>query len=311
MTASQAAGYVHEALFYSSDDELLTTAVPFLSEGLAENETVLVQCRDAINRLLGAALEEDPRVAYMPRPGSSGRPARLLAQVRDFLREARDRGVRVRGVGEVDFGETPADQVESSRLEAAANAAWAPYPLWGICMYDARVLSSEVIRTGRLTHPYLLTTDAHESNPSYVGPATFLRQLPYCRDLLQETPPALEVGSVTDLAALRTSAHRTCLADSAVPKGDVAEFVYALSEVTTNALVHGSAPVDVRVWTAPDRVLATVTDHGAGFDDPLAGYVPPDDLASCQGLWLARRLCDHLDVSRRRDAFEVRLLTGR
>ncbi|HZC25798.1 MAG TPA: sensor histidine kinase [Actinopolymorphaceae bacterium] len=311
MTRPPTAGYVHEALFYSSDDELLTTAVPFLSEGLAQDETVIVQCRDAVNRLLGAALEEDPRVAYLPRPGSSGRPARLMAKVRDSLREARDHGIRVRGVGEVDFGETPSERIESSRLEAAANTVWAPYPLWGICMYDARVLSPEVMRTGRLTHPYLLTADAHGPNPSYVDPATFLRQLPSCHDLLQETPPALDIRGVTDIADLRTSAHRVCLADSAVPKGDVAEFVYALSEVTTNALVHGSAPVDVRVWTAPDRVLGTVTDHGEGFDDPLAGFVPPDDLTSCQGLWLARNLCDHVDVDRTGGAFEVRLLTGR
>lgn len=41
-----------------------------------------------------------------------------------------------------------------------------------------------------------------------------------------------------------------------------------VSELVTNAVVHGSSPIDLELLRAEDIVKATVTDHGAGRPVP-------------------------------------------
>jgi anti-sigma regulatory factor (Ser/Thr protein kinase) len=51
---------------------------------------------------------------------------------------------------------------------------------------------------------------------------------------------------------------------------------------------------------ADDRVVCTIGDGGPGWDNPFAGYGPAhgEDLSrGGMGLWLARQLCDHVDIS--------------
>jgi anti-sigma regulatory factor (Ser/Thr protein kinase) len=82
--------------------------------------------------------------------------------------------------------------------------------------------------------------------------------------------------------------------------------------MTTNALRHGRPPVDLRLWADADRLVCTVTDRGAGLQDPFIGYGPAhgDDLSlGGMGLWLARQLCDHVDITRTGDGVRVRLTT--
>jgi anti-sigma regulatory factor (Ser/Thr protein kinase) len=77
------------------------------------------------------------------------------------------------------------------------------------------------------------------------------------------------------------------------------DFVLALSEIATNALVHGGPPVEARVWVGPDRLHAVVSDNGPG-PDPLVGYLPVSPSPGGGiGLRLARQLTDHLAVDTR------------
>ena len=43
-----------------------------------------------------------------------------------------------------------------------------------------------------------------------------------------------------------------------------ARIMLAVSELTTNAVVHGSGPIDVALVATSDRLRVTVTDHGSG-----------------------------------------------
>ena len=117
---------------------------------------------------------------------------------------------------------------------------------------------------------------------------------------------------VDDIAGIRSDGRRLARAGSALPLRKVEDFFLAVTEVATNALQHGRRPVRVRLWTAPGRLVCTVTDRGEGFNDPLVGYAPaPDgDHTAGNGLWLARLLCDQLDTARDPDGFTVRLRTG-
>jgi len=74
---------------------------------------------------------------------------------------------------------------------------------------------------------------------------------------------------------------------------------------------HGEPPVTVRAWLAPGRVVCTVTDRGAGFDDPFAGYLrgTGEEIPEGQfGLWLARQLCHEVVMSRTPEGFTARLV---
>jgi anti-sigma regulatory factor (Ser/Thr protein kinase) len=85
-----------------------------------------------------------------------------------------------------------------------------------------------------------------------------------------------------------------------------------VDEMTTNALRHGRPPVDLRLWADEKRLVCTVTDRGAGLQDPFIGYGPAhgDDLSlGGMGLWLARQLCDHVDITVTGDGVRVRLTT--
>jgi hypothetical protein len=75
---------------------------------------------------------------------------------------------------------------------------------------------------------------------------------------------------------------------------------------------HGMPPVRVRAWVTARRLLCTVTDFGARIDDPFAGYLPAhrDPARGGPGLWLARRLCDQVDLRWTSKGFTVRLAAG-
>ncbi len=90
------------------------------------------------------------------------------------------------------------------------------------------------------------------------------------------------------------------------------DFLIAMDEMTSNAVRHGQPPVDVRLWISSDRVVCTITDRGPGWGDPFAGYGPAhgEDLShGGMGLWLARQLFDHVDISAGTNDMTVRLTT--
>ena len=92
---------------------------------------------------------------------------------------------------------------------------------------------------------------------------------------------------------------RTVGLDAGLADEKADALVIAVNEITTNAVVHGRAPAGLRLWTSADDVLCEVRDAGYGIDDEFAGQVlPVPDSVGGRGLWLARVLCDDLDIGR-------------
>jgi anti-sigma regulatory factor (Ser/Thr protein kinase) len=88
-------------------------------------------------------------------------------------------------------------------------------------------------------------------------------------------------------AAVREIAEREGFAERA---GDL---VLALDEVVANAQEHGRAPVAVRAWN-DGRLVVEVRDVGEGFDRAH----PPTPLGPRgRGLWIARQLADHVEIT--------------
>jgi anti-sigma regulatory factor (Ser/Thr protein kinase) len=308
-----AGGYIHDALLYDSVDELTGAAVPFLQEGLAAGDAAVIAAGARTVGVLAEALDEDPRVHVLERSDVySARTPTAITAFRRLAERCLAEGIsRVRVVGEVDFGPTERDWLEWQRYEAVINVALADWPLWGLCVFDTQRLPEQVLTSTLRTHPNLATPQSRGSNPLFGDPVRYLRSLPVPPEPLENTPPRLAALDVKDFIGLR-HAVATELATTDAPREVLEDFLIAVDEVTANAVRHGHPPVDVALWISSDRLVSTVSDGGRGWDDPFAGYAPAhgEDLSrGGMGLWLARQLCDHLDITHHEDGVTVRLTT--
>ncbi|MGY1689092.1 anti-sigma factor RsbA family regulatory protein [Geodermatophilus sp. SYSU D01105] len=297
---------------YSSAEELTAVAAPFLLDGLAAGDAAVIATGPRTAGLLREAVGADPRVLVVDRHALyRARTPTAITAFRGFASEHAAPGRRVRVVGETDFGTTAADRREWQAYEAVVNVAFAPYPLWGLCVFDA-ALPEPVLTSVRHTHPQLVTAGGRVANPDVVDPAAYLRALPVPEEPLESTAPALADDDITDYTRLR-HAVRDRLDTVDGPRDLLEDFLMAVDEMASNAVRHGSRPASLRLWTAPGRLVCTIRDSGCGWDDPFAGYGPAhgDDLShGGMGLWLARQLCDHVAIRRADDGVSVRLSTA-
>ena len=303
--------YVHDALLYDSPAELVDTAVPWLLDGLAAGDAAVVATSAGTADLLRDAVGGDPRVHVLER-GDVYR-ARTPTAITTFRALAEQRvaeGIsRVRVVGEVDFGPTERDWLEWQRYESVINEALAGWPLWGLCVFDTQRLPGPLLESALRTHSHVMDAGGRVLNPRFTEPATYLRSLPVPPEPLEETAPRLEACDVADFIGLRHAVAAE-LGTVDAPRDLVEDFLLAVDEMTSNAVRHGGPPVSLQLWVGNDRVVCTIRDRGPGFDDPFAGYGPAhgDDLSrGGMGLWLARQLCDHVDISSTNHGTQVRL----
>ena len=299
-TTGPASRYLHDLVLHSSPEELAAAAVPFLRAGLDAGEVAVIATDAPSAALLHDALGDHERLQVLSQ--SDLHPGRTPAAITQLRRLAErwggDEPHHVRVVGQTDFGATPRDWLEWQRYEAAVNVVLRPEALWGLCTYDTRALPAEVVESGLRTHPYLVSERGRRANPDFIEPGDFLRALPVPEEPLEATEPLLRVDDVRDYIGLRHAVAERLAGLGGDP--DALEDLHlAIDEMSSNAVRHGGPPVRLRLWASADRVVCTISDGGAGMDDPFAGYGPAhgDDLSrGGMGLWLARQLCDHVDV---------------
>jgi anti-sigma regulatory factor (Ser/Thr protein kinase) len=304
----------HAFAVVSSDAEFLDIALPYLDAGLRAGDVVVVaalpQNAELIGRELDAAdgaLRFDPRITL---PGA--RAPDVVAACNDYAAEAAARGARFRALAEVQFGPDPQDLREGVRFESVFNRMKSGATQLGLCLYDTRRLPAAVVRGALETHPHHITDDGWSVNPAFRDPAEFVPSLPRPREPLEETTPVLVVHDAPRLADLR---HQI----AAVIAGYVRDaeqqedLLLGAAEIAANAFRHGRRPISARLWADGRRLVCEITDSGTSFDDQFAGFLPargPDLGRGGMGLWLARKLFDHVDLIRRPQGLTVRLSTS-
>ncbi|WP_231486928.1 sensor histidine kinase [Candidatus Blastococcus massiliensis] len=292
--------FPHDALLYRDDDHLRHVVAPFLREGLAGGDAAVVATTPRVAGLVREAVGEHPLLHVLDRHTAyRSRTPTAITTFRRLAEQYSGEGVqRVRVVGEVDFGATERDWLEWQRYESVINEALADWPLWGVCVFDTQRLPPPLLDSAVATHSCLLGPGGRAANPAFVEPAEYLRNLPVPDEPLEATPPRLAAPDVSDFVGLRHAVAGELSSTGA--DGDLVEdFLLAVDEMVSNAVRHGLPPVSLRLWTAEDRIVCTIGDGGPGWDDPFAGYGPAhgDDLSrGGMGLWLARQLCDHVDI---------------
>jgi anti-sigma regulatory factor (Ser/Thr protein kinase) len=111
-------------------------------------------------------------------------------------------------------------------------------------------------------------------------------------------PVAVTIDKATaaDLAHIRlsvtTAAETVGLADDRA-----ARFTLAVNEIVINAIQHGGGAATVMITTGEDGVVVDVHDAGPGLPVDINPVRPaPEDLSG-RGIWLARQLSDHVEIS--------------
>jgi anti-sigma regulatory factor (Ser/Thr protein kinase) len=306
-------GSLHEAALYGSDEECLAVVVPFLHDGVEAGEPTLIGSSESTSALLWAAAEVPGVVLLDDADGSRARPASLIkANRKTFSAAVADGARRIRFIGEVPHSALVAQWKQWARYEAALNHAYAMFPVWNICAYDTRAAPDSVIADVLHTHPHLVTADGHhEPNPHYEDPAEFLaRDASYEPDPLEVTSaPVVDIADPTPRVA--RDAVRAVRSTTRLTSEEVDDLVFAVNEAVTNALVHGRPPVRFRLWSASQRVVATVSDTGGGPTDPFAGLLPTARTApGGMGLWAIHQICSDVRLHRGEHGFTIRLVAA-
>jgi anti-sigma regulatory factor (Ser/Thr protein kinase) len=298
-------GYRHVGHVLGVDLDM-TTVGPLLRRAVAEGEPVVVACPEAVAAAVLATLEGVGDVYVTPTDPLDDRPPAALAAIAELV-DARAPGEGRRLHLVTGPGGPHTDPAVWMQTEALLNHVLAERPVDHICLLGPVGSPAADAATGvdveaviRATHPWLLIEGGIVRNPGARPPAELLREVQRASvpDPLEETEPTLAIDDLDDLRALRRALTRV-LADSSLSADAAQDFVLAIDEVTANASEHGIPPVDVRLWSTPERLLCAITDRGAAFDDPLVGYGPAhgDMAVGGMGLWLARRSVDSLTAA--------------
>jgi anti-sigma regulatory factor (Ser/Thr protein kinase) len=300
-------GFFHETAFYGADDEFLALVVPFLEDGLRAGEPTVVACAEENTALLRGALGDAP-IMYLPGADQYSRPSEAISTYRDLFRDHTCGGAtQMRVVGDVPHPGVGARWDWWARYEAAANQAYAEFPVWGLCPYDTRTTPAEVLADVVRTHPNIASpSGAPVANPGFLKGLPHSAQVP---DVLEQGSPLVELVDPTAgavRAAVSAAIGRTRLSED-----HTHDVVYAASEIVTNGLTYGVAPIRFRLWADERRVVVAVTDRGPGPSDPLAGLVPTTATKSAGlGLWILHRTCDYVSMGRDDEGFTVRASVG-
>ena len=311
----------HRVLLGASDTELSDGTIAFVCAGLDAGEPVVLACTDPTAEVLQKALADRPEVIWADWGDVYGNgPAAAITAVRRLgnrYRSPQSQAVRVvlepfAGPDRETWREWQRyDAVLDHQLEEAELIG--EDPLLVLCLCDTRRVPGPLVEAARATHPLLQADGREEPNPDHVDAAEYLADLPVPAEPLESREPLVRADSVRDLRGLRRDlAARAAHALPAGSEPALEDFLLAVDEMTTNALRHGRPPVDLRLWADEKRLVCTITDRGAGLQDPFIGYGPAhgDDLSlGGMGLWLARQLCDHVDITMTGDGVHVRLTT--
>jgi anti-sigma regulatory factor (Ser/Thr protein kinase) len=287
----------HEALFYAGDDEFLQGTVPFILEGLAQHEPVLVVVSEPKIAALRSALDCKANSVQFANMCQVGRnPARIIPAWRDFVNRNGGGLRKLRGIGEpVTADRSEAALSEWHRHESLLNLAFEDSgDWWLLCPYDTASLPSDVVDHAHRNHPFLLEDGDHRTSASAID----LDEIRAPFDEPLADPPADVPEFVFDtrgLAALRVLV-RQLGTDAGFCETRIEDLVLAANEIATNSVRHGGGRGVLRVWTSGHTVVCDIRDAGQ-IDEPLVGRRRPlPDQIGGRGMWLVNQLCELVQV---------------
>ncbi|MFJ8662878.1 anti-sigma factor RsbA family regulatory protein [Streptomyces sp. NPDC093795] len=300
--------FVHPALFYRDEPEYLAGTVPFVQEGLAAGEAVAVAVPGenlaAIRSALGPSAE---RVKFLDMTEAGRNPGRIIPGVLRAFADAHPEG-HVRIIGEpIWAGRTAAEYPACVQHEALINTAFHGRDATILCPYDTVRLDAEVIADAWATHPTVIDQGRELNSPSYDWQKIVAR---YNEPLAQPAGAATVSFGAGELPAARHFAVREAEV-LGLPGGRTQDLALAVSELTTNSVIHGGGSGTLRIWADGERIVCEVEDGGR-MADPLAGRRPAArGQLGGRGLLLVNHIADLVRVHTAPDGTTVRFYLSR
>jgi anti-sigma regulatory factor (Ser/Thr protein kinase) len=303
-------GHFHEAGFYGSDAEFAALIVPFVEEGVAAGEAVIIGYDDRKAGLLRSWLADPSAVEFIGDQSLYATPARAIATYQRLFEFHLAMGAgQIRIAGDVPHPGNGRRFNGWDRYECGINTVWDDFPVWGLCLYDTTTAPPEVLEVVERTHPRLVSPSGQRRASERYQEAAVFEGLPHVPDPLEASTPAVEL---IDRPPADTRHALARIGRSRVSNATLTDLIIGASEAAGNALRHGRPPVTVRIWATHDRIVVSVHDTGPGPADPLAGLVPAASSTFDPGLGLWA--LHHLDVDTALittgDGFTVRLRAG-
>jgi anti-sigma regulatory factor (Ser/Thr protein kinase) len=297
----------HEALLYAGEDGFVAGTVPFIRDGVAAGEPILVVVDAAKLERLRAELNGDAEhVEFADMAAVGANPGRIIAAWREFVDRHAGSGRRLRGIGEpINPRRRGAELVECHRHEELLNLAFADADgFWLVCPYDTEALDPEVVERAQTTHPLLREGVVSRESGRYDREAPAAA----ASDPLPEPSTVPEEVPIASGALARA---RECVRRHAIAAGLSGQrrddLVLAVTEAAANTIRHGGGNGELRVWREPDALVCEMRDGGR-LDQPLAGRLPPPRAhGGGYGLWLVTQVCDLVQLRLFADGSVVRM----
>lgn len=298
---------IHQALLFDSPSAFLAAAVPFVRQGLHRGDSVLAVTSAEHEELLREHLDGDAAgITFLAAGGWFDSPGRTLnAHHRRIDALPGSTGI-LRVLAEpVWAGRDPLETTEWGRYESVMNLALADARAWLMCGYDRRTLPAAILDDARRTHPALAVGTGSEASATYADPAAYYAE----RNVA--LPPRPDTGVerlpyFVDMAPVRQFVvdHAARLG---VPADRIDDFTLAVNEVATNAVRHGAGHGEAYMWATDRRVICEISDAGTAKANFL-GFLRADPQGgSGHGLWIARQICDLLEMRTGATGTTVRL----
>lgn len=323
-------GGTHELVLHDGDAELVDLMVPFLRDGAAAGDRLVVLGDPRfVTALLAAVpeLSEGPGLQVLAEPDTDRVPARDLHRFERMLGGAGPAAPaapagrpapRFRVANQMP-AMTAARWPEWRRYEAAVNVVLEPSGAWGTCGYDTGRLERGMVADLRASHPSVRTADGCGPSAPFAELAGRVRGYLDVPPLpVEGTEPTLVMARATPVRARQ--AVRELAVRAGLPRAAQEAVVLATNEAVANAHLHGRPPVVLRAWvtegagpgsTDTSRSAAGTSGSAAstaGRADPasgrltvavsdtgpgphpLVGMVPVDRDGTGGGLWIVHLL---------------------
>jgi hypothetical protein len=278
-----------------------------LEEGLAAGERQLVVTTSRKAEVLGRALgRQADEVEFRDSHEWYVVPTHTLLSYQRYVEEADTPRVRI--FGEVTpGGDCRVPMSEWVRYESMLNVAFGHLPVSIMCGYDAREQSAPMVADARRTHPETCVGTSYAPSEEFTDSATLLRELD--RDELEEpTVATLEHPITGDLRGVRDFVLARAR-DAGLTGKALQDTFLAAQDVASNTLAHGARQGTVSSWVQDGELIFEVRDHPYANGHPVSAGLDTEAalLSDPRSLWMARLLCDLVEVRSRAGGLVVRL----
>ena len=298
--------YRHEAFMWRDADDYASVLTPFVEDGLAAGEAVMVAVvRRHANWLRQSLGTQARKVKFVDMAKLGRNPARIIPAWQKFVDQHSGYGRPVRGVGEpIWAGRRPEEILECQLHEALLNLAVDPkIPLWLICPYDLQGLDSSVIKEAHRSHPAIMEGDRYHGNSDYGGAAHV--EAMFSTDLPNLGPDPAEFTFTTDSVDRVFNIVTLEAYGAGLWSDKVTDLAATSRRLASCSLRRGATDGTIQIWDLPYALICEVSDRTM-IEDVLAGrraLVSSDR----DGLASANRKCDLVQLRSTASGTTVRL----